>query len=270
VDAHVHIHGCFDLSKFLDEAARNFRAAAGELGFSTGAVGCLMLAESEGVDRFQELRNKLQLAELPGWTCRPVLEACSLIACRSDEPSGTDALVVIAGRQITTAERVEVLALATRLEIADGAPLDVVIDRAIEGGAVCVLPWGFGKWTGRRGAKVKRILESPRAGQLFLGDISGRLASGPRPMLFRFAESKKIPILPGTDPFPMAGQVYKPGRYGFVLPHGYDATSPAGHVRSCLSSLRTQPRDYGRREPIGRFVRNQLYMQLAKRWTAAK
>ena len=77
---------------------------------------------------------------------------------------GTLPVLVIAGRQIVSAERIEVLALGTRTQIPDGQPLAATIDAVRADGALAVLPWGFGKWWGARGRMVDAYLETATGG----------------------------------------------------------------------------------------------------------
>lgn len=52
----------------------------------------------------------------------------------------------MAGRQIVTAEKLEVLALGTDLDIDDGRPIREVLSLVTENGGLPVIPWGAGKW----------------------------------------------------------------------------------------------------------------------------
>ncbi len=261
VDGHVHIHGFFDIAEFLENAAVNFRVAARQLGVPTSSPGCLLLTESSGVDRFAELRERVSDRFGP-WTLRPTDEDCSLVAthCRDNST-----LILIAGRQIAARERLEVLALACGKHFEDGLPLKEVIGRVLASDALCVVPWGFGKWSGRRGAVVRGLLDSGLADRIFLGDNGGRLSLGPRPKLFKVAGTRGVRILPGTDPLPFAHQVTKAGRYGFVLKGSLEERAPAGCIKVLLRQGAAQPRVFGRLESVARFIRCQVAMQLQKR-----
>ena len=261
VDGHVHIHDFFDIAEFLENAAVNFRVAARQLGVPTTSPGCLLLTESSGVDRFAELRERVSDRFGP-WTLRPTDEDCSLVAthCRDNST-----LILIAGRQIAARERLEVLALACGQHFEDGLPLKEVIGRVLASDALCVVPWGFGKWSGRRGAVVRDLLDSGFADRIFLGDNGGRLSLGPRPKLFKVAGTRGVRILPGTDPLPFAHQVTKAGRYGFVLKGPLEESAPAGCIKALLRQGAVQPRVFGRLESVARFIRCQVAMQLQKR-----
>ncbi len=65
----------------------------------------------------------------------------------------------IAGRQIVTSEKLEVLALGLREDFKDNKPIEEVIDYIILKNALPVIPWGVGKWSGKRGAIVENLIE---------------------------------------------------------------------------------------------------------------
>jgi hypothetical protein len=259
VDGHVHYHDCFGVARFLRAAQRNFQAARRETGMP-GAAGCLMLTESAWSHCFRAFAAGSIEREAPGWSVRPTSEDCSLHVLG---PDGAE-IVLVAGRQVVTSERLEVLALATALEYPDGMPLREAAERVISTGAVPVLPWGFGKWTMARGRVVEELLASPLAGALFLGDNGGRPALAPTPRLFRSARRLGIPILPGSDPLPLPAEASKPGRCGFVLEGRVDSEAPAAAIKALLSR-RAQPRRFGRLERLGTFLLRQAALRLRRR-----
>lgn len=244
VDSHVHFHSCYEPQTFLDGALRNFRKA-GQVG-----TGYLLFTESTGAHWFRRWREGLKNA---GWRFEPTPEEESLRAVNG----AGERLFLIAGRQIVARERLEVLALGKDLDLPDGLPLREVLERVRESGALPVLPWGFGKWWGRRGAFVAETLRQD--GELFLGDNGGRL--GPEPALFRQARKLGIRLLPGSDPLPFVRHAGLAGSYGFVLPHAVDMDRPA---ETLLRRIREsgQPRAFGRRAGLPRFLRDQVGMQL--------
>jgi hypothetical protein len=265
VDGHVHIHEAFDFAQMLDHASDNRAAAALRQGLSPMASGVLMLTESQGAYGFR------RVAEEPGqrfgrWRVRKTGEPMSLRL----ETEDAAPLVLIAGRQIVTAERLEVLALGTLATFVDGLPLSSVIDRVQDAGALAVVPWGFGKWMGGRGRIVRDLLNSPRASQLFVGDNGGRLHAAPEPRLFAVARQQGVPILPGTDPFPFPAQVRRPLGFGFVLAADVTGNAPAESIKQALQTQRAQPGAFGRRTGLASFVRNQLAMQWHKRRATAR
>jgi hypothetical protein len=247
VDAHVHFHDCYGLETFLDGALRNFRKGA-----AGGAwTGCLLLTEAGDARWFRRWQDGRGAGV---WTFEPTGEEEALFAVRETG----ERLVVVAGRQIVSRERIEVLALGRDLELPDGLPLEETLERVRKSGALPVLPWGFGKWWGRRGAAVARVLRQRR--ELFLGDNSGRLRHGLPPALFRRARKLGVLVLPGSDPLPFPRHAGRAGSYGFVLPGSIEESKPA---QDLLRRIRAagQPRSFGRRVGLARFLRDQVEVQ---------
>jgi hypothetical protein len=161
---------------------------------------------------------------------------------------------------VRSREGLEVLALATREEFPDGLPFSDALTRVRWSGAVTVLPWGFGKWWLYRGALVEGAIRRTAGPGLFLGDQAGRPQSAVRPRLFREAEARGIPVLPGTDPLPLPEHATRAGSYGFVLERG-----SAEGLKEALGSLSSQPRTFGRRASLAGFCRDQLALRLGPR-----
>lgn len=261
IDAHVHIHDCFDLGKFFDHAYENFRVAASRQDRAGAFDGVLMLTESARVDHFSTLRKNGMPATSNGWRVSATEETISLRI----EGSGDRRLFVISGRQIVTGERLEVLALGMADGVDDGLPVRDVIASVQDSGAICVLPWGFGKWTGRRGRIVRELIVADFGDNLFLGDNAGRLRAWWRPREFAMADELGIRILPGTDPLPWPEEVSSPAAFGSVLDRGIDPARPFADIRRSLVDERRPPRPYGELERVLPFVRHQIGMQLRKR-----
>ncbi len=263
VDAHVHIYACFELAHFFRSASDNFRRNTHTDSFSA----FLLLTETSSESWFRELMGFADKDELVGdagdatWTVHRTGEPESL---RVAGP-GAPALFIVAGRQIVTQENLEVLALGTADSFADGLPLSQVVDRVRSAGALPVIPWGFGKWLGNRGATLTRYLESTTPENLFLGDNGGRPSLWPDPLHFKLARHKGIRILPGSDPLPMSSEAWRAGSYGFSFHAPLNAASPWRSVKATFLEENFSPRSYGAREKPYRFLRNQIFMQLLKR-----
>ena len=200
------------------------------------------------------------------WYTRRTAEVESL---RVTGPAGTE-LFLVAGRQIVTAEGLEVLALGTVAEFSDGATLPAAVQTIRAAKAVAVVPWGFGKWWGRRGALLRAYLESLGDEVLYLGDTRGRLRGTPDPRPFQLATARGWPILPGSDPLPMASEAVRPGSYGFALEATLDAARPWTSLRQALDQCETALEVFGERETAARFMRNQVFMQYDKRRRGAQ
>ena len=258
IDGHVHYYPNFDRDRFFDSAFANFRRATGVHGTGSEYAGWLLFAESAGMHYFRTFRDAAGQAAGNGWTFDRTDEAESLVA-RRDADAG---LLLIAGRQIITAEGLEVLALCCDAEVDDGQPLAAVVGAACRLGAIVVLPWAFGKWWFRRGDLIYDFVKSAETARIFLGDNGGRARLGPRPRPFREAESRGIGILPGSDPFPLSYDARRIGRYGFAIEGTIARSRPAAGLKRLLRNGDGRPPPYG--NPIGiiGFCLNQLLIRL--------
>ena len=265
LDAHVHIYDRYPLANFLDSASRNFREAAEKLGVYGDIAGILMLTETSRDHCFsglQRLADGIVTGEFnpDDWCFEHTEEPCSLVAKRDDRED----LYIIAGRQIVTSERLEVLAIGADREYPEGLPLNDAIELVHESGALPVVPWGFGKWTGSRGKIVRQILLDEPGADLFLGDNGGRMRYWAEPVQFKIARENGIRILPGSDPLPFASEYWRPGSYGFMLNVPVNSMIPAAEIKKYLLDRDVAITPYGRREGVLRFMKNQLSMQLIK------
>jgi len=240
---------------FFDAAVRNFGAAGASA--RSAFDGWLLFTESAGDNYCARWRDSLD--SFGPWSFEATAEPLSLVARRGDKR-----LMLVAGRQVVTREGIEVLALASPDSIPDGNTLEATLDRVKTLGALAVLPWGFGKWTGSRGRRVRELFDESSVG-LCLGDNGGRLGLAAEPALFARARAASRWVLPGSDPLPLAHHEPRAGSYGFVLPGTPDAERPAAWMFACIAALSEQPRSFGRLAQPWRFCLDQIAMQWKKR-----
>jgi hypothetical protein len=267
VDSHVHIHDCFDLPGFFNSAFKNFQAASNQ----EQCPCLLLLTEAKSENYFRLLSQAVKaknshLFKLRDWEIKPTQESASLCAFHSEN----EEIFLIAGRQIITAEGIEILALITTQEFEEGKPLEKVIQEIVDCGGIPVLPWGFGKWIGLRGRIVRQFLETQNLPLLFLGDNSGRPNFWAEPYLFKQAKRRGLQILTGSDPLPFPSEFWRAGSYGFSVEGVFNREKPAACIKQILIELTVQPQVYGSLENPFRFVRNQIAMQLFKRHRRSK
>ena len=240
VDSHVHLHNPARAMDDLRQAAAAFAAAGGG-----EASGVIMLAERAGYDVFRQLQSQLsrtwELNSLWFW-------------------HGNQRLLVVAGRQIVTAEGLEILGLATRLPLPDGLPADQVLKKLDAEDAIIVLPWGAGKWLGRRGKIVDRLLEQARPGRLFLGDNGGRPNWWTVPQF-----SRGVPVLAGSDPLPLPKSGNVIGRFGSVIDIQLSEYTPAARIKCALRDPATRISTYGRLAPSLRFIADQTRLRFLRK-----
>jgi len=174
-------------------------------------------------------------------------------------------LELVAGRQIVTAERLEILALGTNQYWEDGQAICDVISSVAKANAVPVLPWGFGKWMGARRRIVVSLIERFSDGLLYLGDNGGRPQILPYPPEFAQAAEIGMKVLPGSDPLPFASEYNKPGSFGFYVDFIQDYDGVWTSICELLRGNRVDVKGFGSPETPIRFLRNQLAMQYVMR-----
>jgi hypothetical protein len=266
VDAHVHIYECFDLKVFFTKAFENIRKAALPITTSNTNKGILCLAETKGSNWFDFLRKKATSnitdnGSLSAFEFTTTLEPHSIKVCHPDHID----MFIIASQQIITAERLEVLALGVRERLPDGLPVAEVIQELQSAGNLAVLPWGVGKWFGRRGKLIKKIVISQfnTNSTIFLGDIAGRPRLWPpSPSIFALASSYGYRTLSGTDPLPLATEANRIGAYGSLFRGEISSEQPAESLKQLLRTSAITPQGYGQSENIYRFLRNQISLRL--------
>lgn len=256
VDGHVHFYDCFEPWRFFEAAVANLSAGARAAGVERSGPGCLLLTESAREGAFGALRSGARLPA--GWRVEaPETDASAALLRRG----GALELIVVGGRQILTAEGIEVLALGVGRTPEDGLPLRATLSDLRAAGAPAVLPWGFGKWLGARGRAIAEVVEAGRVDGLALGDNAGRPAPTPQPRAFRRANARGLPILPGSDPLPLPEAADDAGRYGFVLEGRLDPDRPAADLIDLVARIDAQPRIFGRRHGLAAAIRRQIRLR---------
>ncbi len=266
VDAHVHIYDCLDLDILLDSALKNFQLAAQCHGVRSQPLSSmLLLTEGRSCTWFQQMVAQLATGRnidtaAPKWTLSMNEETLSLTASRHH--SSGEQICLVAGRQIVTAEKIEVLALFCNTCIHDGLSLKETVETIRQAHAIAVLPWGAGKWLGKRGAILQDFIAGYGGKGLFLGDNGGRPWFLPTPALFHLAEGKGISILPGTDPLPVPHEATRVGSFGFYLDHpSLTTNSPAIQVRDLLLAGEKAIFPFGQLQGFKSFMTNQIQLR---------
>jgi len=219
-DTHLHLYPCYDSAAFFDRLRRNL------LGYRADARAAL-LAERFDCDAFGELEaGRLRTGSA---SVRETGESGALLVRWNG-----DGVFLFAGRQIVTAERIEVLAAVTASRIADGAPAAETVQAVIDGGGVPIVSWAPGKWFGRRGAIVAALLDRFSPGQLLLGDSTLRPTVWPTPRLMRAARRRGFPVVAGSDPLPFRGEERFAGAYASRIEGAFDPNRPVSSMRQLL------------------------------------
>lgn len=272
VDAHVHLHQCYDPDELLRNAYDNLAAAIARKASDGRVASFLLLAECAPDDCFGALRALAQGRSagddasglrLRRWTVESTAEDISVIA-----RDGHRELFIVAGRQVACREGLEVLVLGTTRRFADGRPIRDILRESDALGVPRVIPWGPGKWFFSRGRLLNALIEEFRKPTLFLGDEGGRPVFWGYPQHFTHAARLGVRDLPGTDPLPFPHDVGKVGRMGFTVAVDLDRARPGNSLLRALTQSDAPLERFATLEPPLRFVRNQVGMQLRKRLRA--
>jgi len=239
IDAHVHLHDERDARRTLENASATFRRTTGR-----ADIAVCLLAERSGFNVFESLRAKLV----------PTRETESLWLDESRR------LLVLAGRQIVSAEGLEILGLASLVpDRLDGRPAREIVSDLLARGALTVLPWGAGKWFGHRGRIVDRLLWETET-SLFLGDNGGRPRFWP---VRRFGRG--VRVLAGSDPLPIPEGSAAIGSFGCLMQGSLPIDAPAAALRRYLSDPETRVERYGRLASPLRFAIDQARLRIGGR-----
>ena len=240
-DTHVHVYPCYD-------AGRGVRLLTERLGsYVTGnEQGVLVAALTERRDCrfFADIRDGAIDLASSGIATDPVAEPDAVWLRVDSEPRP---LLLVAGRQIVTCERIEVLALTADLDIADGLPAREAIDRVLAAGAVPVLAWAPGKWLFTRGKLIAELLDAYGPGKLLLGDSTLRPTVWPEPILMRGGRKRGFGVVAGSDPLPFAGEESRMGQYAVRWDAPFDVNTPITSFRRLLAEQATTAAFVGRR-----------------------
>lgn len=253
VDTHVHIYSRFlTTGLFADIAGRMDRLSDGR-----EHVNVLCLTERNDCRWFREMKAAGP-ARYDGYTIELIAgDDLSIAVCCA----GAARLYVMAGRQVVTQERLEVLALIYDEDIVDGAPVRDVINAVVASGGVPVLAWAPGKWMFARHAVVSDLLAKEMNGRLLVGDTAIRPQKWREPGLMKFARDRGLTVIAGTDPLPMAGEEKYIGTYCSALDGKFDHARPSISMKKLLtgpSQVRSAGRRCGNLEALGRLVRQRI------------
>lgn len=241
IDGHVHLHDQVPIEIFLDVTRDNLRRYCSHL--KRGAMqAVLCLADFSHAEGFSRLIEMSSNKSFQNWQIKTTDDELSLLA----QHSQGDKLWLIAGRQLVSAENVEVIGIGTSYQCDNSMSLLEIVEAINNLCAQPVIPWGAGKWWGNRGKIVSNVLNlSPG---LLLGDSGGRPWCW-RPNLLTKSKKNKIKILPGSDPLPVPSDQYRNGSYGIVINEPFDQNFPCSWLKNQLKQMPSSVKIFG--GPLG-------------------
>lgn len=259
-DGHVHIHDSFDIGKLFKTALNNFSQYTQSIALTGNINYFLLLTESAGTEAFVRLKDVPN--SVTGFTIQPTDDA----NCLRVDSDRSATMFVVSGRQIVTAESLEVLALGLNAPYPDGKPMQKILQELQEKYCLMVLPWGAGKWLGKRGRIIESTVQSFRNRSFFLGDNGNRPFFWPKPAIFAKAAEQGTTNLQGSDPLPFADQEERVGNFGFYLPGTLSSSRPFQSLVQQLTGPENTLQSYGKPERALPFFHLQISMQLSKRF----
>lgn len=249
LDAHAHIYPFYDVPRLLLAALdRMPRVAPTDL-------RVLCLAERADCSFFQALaQDEIRLPgdrwRIAAWDPTGGVKIRHLPDHRE--------LWILAGRQIVSAERIEVCSLFSDEPIADGQPARDVVRAILANGGLPALDWAPGKWLFGRGKLVRELAAKFLPAQLVLVDTSLRPYGWPAPGLYRTAHKQGRAVLAGSDPLPFAGEEDVAGSYhcAFSIPALDDPARLVASLKAALAAGKLPISFGGRRgSPLSVFRR---------------
>jgi hypothetical protein len=217
-DTHVHLYPYYDLTEVLRQGSKNLdllirTSASQDQTFPTTASHCklLFLTEGQNYHFFHQFQEGLLQVEGTEFKINNIEKRIIEMAS-----SKRESLYLIAGRQIVTKEKIEILGLMMEKEISNGLPAEEVIDQIQTEGGIPVLSWAPGKWLFSRGKVIQNLLQKYTSKQILLGDTTLRPEILKTPEIFTSAHKRGYLIVPGSDPLPFSGEEKWVGSYGIV------------------------------------------------------
>jgi hypothetical protein len=262
-DGHVHVYPGYDVSKVLTCLIGNLEKITQTPQAGGDCVYLGLMAESRTCRFHADIcrtgspfsAGMFSLVAGPDQGCLTILERDTIRG------------YLIAGRQIVTAERLEILGLGSEVTVPDGLPAETTLQAIQAQGATPVLSWSPGKWFSSRGKLVEKLIETHHAGDFLIGDTGLRPTFWPLPRLMRLASERGYRIIGGSDALPLPGEEQWIGTYGVAATAPFDPEKPAGSLRRLLKDTSARFTPLGHRCPppafTSRWIRNQFRVKKA-------
>ncbi len=260
IDSHVHLHpnnltplSLIALCESLHSVAPTRDGARRKMAW------CLAdLPTTDTIDRIQDpdFDAALQDADV-----RTQVDDAGNLELRSADWS----LSIINGEQIVTEEGLEILAIGGKFRLSKPESLTAVIERCLAKKFVPVLPWGVGKWLGRRGRIVGELIESKSyCRSIALADNGTRPVFWRYPALLRRATGSGYAVLHGSDSLSVANDQARTGHNGVVI-NDAKADDALSAIRSVVEGSNTDYYLFGRSMRIAHFVHTQAALRLERK-----
>jgi hypothetical protein len=258
VDSHVHLHPCFEIEKFFDHCFSNLLKNS----TNPSVSGILFLTQTKNENSFEELKKISTIFDSTKKSAKYFISTLNdNLSLKVESIENGLKLFIISSFQIVTKEKLEVLSIGTLNRKSDGLPIEEIIKNVLDDNAIPIIPWGFGKWYGKRGKIINKIMEQ-NIPNLFWGDNGGRSNLLPYPSQFR---NPNIKILPGSDPLPFIEEIKKPFSYGFKFHSEINDNMFWKDVYKLILNPDFKVEKFGNLTRSYTFLKTQIKVQLQKR-----
>ncbi len=227
IDFHIHLYKGYSLERAITALRRNTAVLHPTADSSDPIVLCL--TERQGQHWFRDLATGRPNANLLPQDWKHSVTDDGL-AIKLDLQLGP--VFLVAGRQIITRERLELLCLGRDLDLADGVPVRDGIAEILKAGGIPVIPWSPGKWMFERGKLLHALLDSEET--LYLGDTAIRCHGLWSRSIFNRSTERGFPSLPGSDPLPAKGEESNFGKLSTQL--NIPCENPASEILEFLAN----------------------------------
>jgi hypothetical protein len=225
-DFHLHVYKIYPMESLLTALFANLNRIA-RAPHSDPVLKAAFLAERRRYQIFQDWHRGL--FRVRGFSIVPI--SPQALEIRTDKG---DRLLLFAGRQVATAESLEILSLVSDRDIPDALPFPEALSRVLAAGGIPVLPWAPGKWEGARRRLIREGIDKAAGSGLMLCDTAIRPGLFPDPLLFHHARRLGVPVVAGTDTYPMPGEERLAGSYASLLEADFDPADAADAVPRLL------------------------------------
>lgn len=209
-DSHCHLYSGQSGSVAVEAAMRNLSSVHSQVGEEVVGLACWVDPPGEGVGSRMEFLSDDSFLEHFSVS----RQGLYVILASHRQPDRR--LVLLPGRQLTTVERLEVLALGLTEDPLQKMDLGDTLSFVRDSGAIPVVAWGIGKWLGSRGSLLRDFLKQSNPKDFFLGDSALRPRLWGTPRHLSLATELGYKVLAGSDSLPLPGEDQRLLSYGTI------------------------------------------------------
>lgn len=254
VDCHVHFYDMFNINLAVDTSWQNVKRL--ERGTTKGQCWCLTSAP--GIDGIASLNAAIERQKSEKQILVYSDDTGQRVA-RIETPNGP--ILIVPGTQAISSEGLEVLSLGVEIDVKQKIGIRELVTLISHRGGLPVVPWGVGKWIGRRGDLVQDLVADLDSCKLLLADNANRPWWWRYPKLLAEANSAGISVVHGSDPLPIAKEEERIGSAGILCSVRSLDTAWTEIRTSLLAHVGASTNIYGKPLSNMRFWRNQILLR---------